>query len=55
MEAVFDNSPGNPRNPDARAAVRWGEQSREEMAVALVEVAIPAGLDPAEIFRAKRF
>lgn len=55
VEAVFDNSPGNSRNPDPRQTVRWGEQSREEMMVVLMDVAIPAGLDPAEIFRPKRF
>jgi hypothetical protein len=29
--AHFDNSSGNPDNPDPTAAVRWGEQTWEEM------------------------
>src|SRR5262249_7171541 len=31
--AVYDNSPNNPRNPDPKAQVRWGDQSWEEMMI----------------------
>lgn len=55
VEATFDNSRNNPRNPDPSATVRWGEQSGQEMMVAFVDVAIPAGWPPTEIYRPKRF
>jgi len=55
VEATFDNSRNNPRNPDPAATVRWGEQSWQEMMVAFVEVAIPAAWPPAEIYKTKRF
>ena len=55
VEATFDNSRNNPRNPDPSATVRWGEQSWQEMMVAFVEVAIPAAWPPTEIYRPKRF
>ncbi|MCY2966385.1 MAG: redoxin domain-containing protein [Planctomycetota bacterium] len=31
--AHFDNSPGNPSNPDPKVAVKWGDQSTEEMMI----------------------
>ena len=55
IDSVFDNSPGNPRNPDPNATVRWGEQSREEMAVCFVDFLLPLPISPNEIFRAPRF
>jgi hypothetical protein len=39
--AHFDNSPGNPANPDPHATVRWGDQTWEEMMIAFFEVAVP--------------
>lgn len=42
-EARFDNSPRNSANPDPNAAVRWGDQSFEEMMIAFFEVAVPRG------------
>jgi peroxiredoxin/mono/diheme cytochrome c family protein len=36
--AHFDNSPGNPTNPDPAAAVRWGQQTFEEMMFGFVEL-----------------
>ena len=39
--AVFDNSAGNPVNPDSEATVFWGDQTWEEMAMAVVTVAVP--------------
>jgi hypothetical protein len=37
----FDNSAGNPVNPDPSRHVTWGDQTWEEMAVAFFEVAEP--------------
>jgi hypothetical protein len=54
VDAVFDNSPANPRNPDPRATVHWGEQSREEMAVCFVDFLLPRPISPNELFRAPR-
>ncbi len=45
-EAVFDNSPNNPANPDPKKAVQWGDQSFEEMNIGFTEVAFPAQADP---------
>ena len=39
--ARYDNSPNNPRNPDARVNVGWGEQSWDEMMIGWFDVAIP--------------
>jgi peroxiredoxin len=36
--AVFDNSAGNPANPDPSKPVRWGEQTWEEMMIGFIEV-----------------
>jgi hypothetical protein len=54
VDAVFDNSPANPRNPDPRATVGWGEQSREEMAVCFIDFLLPLPISPNELFRAPR-
>lgn len=35
--AVFDNSAGNPANPDPGATVRWGRQTYEEMMLGYIE------------------
>ncbi len=43
--AWFDNSRDNPHNPDPEAAVRWGEQTYEEMMVGFFDVAVAANLD----------
>jgi hypothetical protein len=43
--ATFDNSPGNPWNPDPAVLVRWGDQTWEEMVVAFLEVSIPRRAD----------
>src|SRR5207245_11005906 len=40
--ARFDNSPSNPHNPDPTAAVRWGEQTYDEMMVGFFDVGVPA-------------
>jgi hypothetical protein len=41
----FDNSANNPRNPDPKAEVRWGEQSWEEMMIGYFDVAVDANVD----------
>jgi hypothetical protein len=41
--ANFDNSAKNLVNPDPSAAVRWGDQTWNEMMVAFFEVAVPRG------------
>ena len=48
--ARFDNSRGNPHNPDPTAAVRWGEQTYDEMMVGFFDVAVPAGIDKKRFF-----
>jgi hypothetical protein len=37
---TFDNSANNPANPDPKAAVKWGEQSWEEMMIGFVDLAV---------------
>lgn len=52
--AWYDNSKGNPHNPDPDAAVRWGEKTYEEMMVGFFDVAVPASVDKQHFFvRAK--
>lgn len=48
--AWYDNSEKNPHNPDPGAAVRWGEQTYEEMMVGFFDVAVPAGMDKQRFF-----
>ena len=48
--AWFDNSKDNPHNPDPTAAVRWGEQTYEEMMVGLFDVAVDARVDKPRFF-----
>jgi hypothetical protein len=48
--AWYDNSRGNPHNPDADAAVRWGDQTYDEMMVGFFDVAVAAGLDKKSYF-----
>ena len=43
--AWYDNSANNPHNPDPNAAVRWGEQTYDEMMVGFFDVAVAATLD----------
>lgn len=48
--AWYDNSEKNPHNPDPRAAVRWGEQTYDEMMVGFFDVAVPTSLDKQHFF-----
>jgi hypothetical protein len=43
--AWYDNSEDNPHNPDADAAIRWGEHIYEEMMAGFFDVAVPASID----------
>jgi hypothetical protein len=48
--AWYDNSKENAHNPDPDAAVRWGEQTYDEMMVGFFDVAVPPGLDKQHFF-----
>jgi mono/diheme cytochrome c family protein len=48
--AWFDNSRDNPHNPDPDEAVRWGEQTYDEMMVGFFDVAVDAHLDKKSFF-----
>ncbi len=48
--AWFDNSKGNPHNPDPNVAVRWGDQTYDEMMVGFFDVAVPASVDKWHFF-----
>jgi hypothetical protein len=52
--AHFDNSPNNPANPDASQAVRWGDQSWEEMMIGWFDVAMAPDKDPMDLFKEKK-
>lgn len=41
VTAVFDNSEGNPANPDPTQTVHWGQQTYEEMLIGYVETFAP--------------
>jgi hypothetical protein len=48
--AWFDNSKNNPHNPDPDSAVRWGDQTYDEMMVGFFDVAVPSGLGKRKFF-----
>jgi thiol-disulfide isomerase/thioredoxin len=39
--ARYDNSSGNPVNPNPKESVRWGQQTWEEMMIGYIDVSIP--------------
>ncbi len=43
--AVFDNSAANPRNPDPKAQVHWGQQSADETMAGYFDVAVDINTD----------
>jgi len=46
MEYTYDNSENNPRNPaHPPVRVRWGEQTKDEMAVAFLAAVLPSPSD----------
>jgi hypothetical protein len=51
LSARYDNSPNNSFNPDATKEVRWGDQSWEEMMVAVLDVAIDTKMNPLDLYR----
>ena len=48
--AWYDNSANNPHNPDPTAAVRWGEQTYDEMMIGFFDVAVAADMDKGRYF-----
>jgi mono/diheme cytochrome c family protein len=48
--AWYDNSKANPHNPDPSVAVRWGDQTYDEMMVGFFDVAVRADLDKWKYF-----
>jgi mono/diheme cytochrome c family protein len=52
--AWYDNSKDNPHNPDPRAAVRWGEQTYEEMMVGFFDVAVDPAFDKGRFFQRQK-
>ncbi len=48
--AWYDNSRNNPHNPDPDSAVRWGDQTYDEMMVGFFDVAVPAEVDKTKYF-----
>jgi Copper type II ascorbate-dependent monooxygenase, C-terminal domain len=49
--AWYDNSKANVHNPDPEAAVRWGEQTSDEMMVGFFDVAVGREFDKERFFR----
>jgi hypothetical protein len=49
--ATFDNSRGNPHNPDPDSSVSWGEQTWAEMMVGFFDVAVDPKIDKQQFFR----
>lgn len=52
--AWYDNSAANPHNPDPTVAVRWGDQTTDEMMVGFFDLAVPAGLDKWRYFAQRK-
>lgn len=50
VTGVWDNSAGNRNNPDPKSAVRWGDQSWEEMLIAWVTMQVDPQVDVDAIF-----
>jgi hypothetical protein len=48
--AWYDNSRNNRHNPDPDSAVRWGDQTYNEMMVGFFDVAVPANIDKWKFF-----
>jgi peroxiredoxin/mono/diheme cytochrome c family protein len=53
-EAHFDNSAKNPYNPDPSKAVRWGEQTWEEMMIGFFDVSVPMNKTAMDLMRPKK-
>jgi hypothetical protein len=48
--AWYDNSKNNAHNPDPDSAVRWGDQTYEEMMVGFFDVAVDGNIDKKKFF-----
>ena len=48
--AWYDNSRKNPHNPDPDSAVRWGDQTYDEMMVGFFDIAVAPDLDKEHYF-----
>jgi hypothetical protein len=48
--AWYDNSQNNPHNPDPDSAVRWGDQTYDEMMVGFFDVAVDGNIDKKRFF-----
>lgn len=48
--AWYDNSKNNPHNPDPDSAVRWGDQTYDEMMVGFFDVAVEGTIDKKKFF-----
>ncbi len=46
--AHYDNTAGNPHNPDPEKIVRWGEQTFEEMMIGYIDIDVPVADAPRE-------
>jgi hypothetical protein len=51
--AWYDNSKNNPHNPDPDSAVRWGDQTYDEMMVGFFDVAVDGNIDKKKFFERK--
>jgi len=51
--AWYDNSKNNSHNPDPDAAVRWGDQTYDEMMVGFFDVAVDGNIDKKKFFERK--
>jgi peroxiredoxin/mono/diheme cytochrome c family protein len=49
--AHFDNSEGNPANPDPTKAVRWGQQTFDEMMIGYIDYVEDKPVDPRALAR----
>ena len=54
IKAVWDNSAGNPNNPDHRQSVGWGDQTWNEMFVGYANYIVPAELAAIERLQGTR-
>jgi peroxiredoxin len=54
VTGVFDNSKDNPANPNPNTAVRWGDQSEEEMLIGYLECEFESDTSPVEKKKGKR-
>ena len=50
----WDNSAGNPYNPDPTRDVPWGRQTTDEMASVFVTLSVPPEVEPSEVFDRRR-